>query len=224
MRLSLFLYDWAAPPALFPDLINSGLSHCSSYPHGQSVSILGLPKDTGYTVTEDSYAGDGYHTSCRVDGGQATDGTAASGVISADTVSEVAFTNTKNVSVPNQPTKPVEPTKPVVPVKPTEPQTPVIPQLPIDKVTDPNLPDSPDTFVLIDGGGTPLGTYHKEKQPDGSYLYLDEEGVPLGEKEIPVTGDEAHPALWFLTAAGSLSGIVWLMRPNSRRREIDPKD
>ena len=69
---------------------------------------------------------------------------------------------------------------------------------------------------MIGDGGTPLGEYHKEKQPDGDYVYVDDQGVPLGGLDIPTTGDDGQLLVWSLGTAGSLAGLIWLMWPRSR--------
>jgi hypothetical protein len=58
-----------------------------SLAHGQSITIVGLPKDAAYTVTEHNYADDGYTTTS----------TGASGVIAADAVKTASFVNTRTV-------------------------------------------------------------------------------------------------------------------------------
>jgi Predicted outer membrane protein len=58
-----------------------------SLAHGQSITIVGLPKDTAYTVTERDYADDGYTTTS----------TGASGIITADGTKTASFVNTRTV-------------------------------------------------------------------------------------------------------------------------------
>ena len=53
--------------------------------HKESITITGLPKDTSYLVTEDSYSADGYQS----------EGSGTSGTIKADQVHMAEFTNTK---------------------------------------------------------------------------------------------------------------------------------
>lgn len=57
-----------------------------SLAHGQSITIVGLPKDITYAVTEADYSGDGYSKAS----------TGETGTIAADTAQTAAFTNTKN--------------------------------------------------------------------------------------------------------------------------------
>lgn len=55
--------------------------------HGQSITIVGLPKDATYTVTEADYSGDGYTLTS----------TGATGTILADTTQTASFTNTRTI-------------------------------------------------------------------------------------------------------------------------------
>lgn len=61
-----------------------------SLAHGQSITIIDLPIDTKYKVTEADYSGDGYF---KVSTGEI-------GVISANSTQTTAFTNTKSVKTP----------------------------------------------------------------------------------------------------------------------------
>jgi uncharacterized repeat protein (TIGR01451 family) len=58
-----------------------------SLAHGQSITIMGLPKDASYTVNEADYSGGGYVKAS----------TGETGIIVADTTQTAFFTNTKNV-------------------------------------------------------------------------------------------------------------------------------
>lgn len=81
---------------------------------------------------------------------------------------------------PDQPTEPTEPDKPAEPETPTVPDNPQTPpHYPVDRVPDANDPDSPDT-IIIDDGNTPPGEFHREKEPDGTFIYIDDDGIPLG--------------------------------------------
>lgn len=55
--------------------------------HGESVTIIGIPKDTQYEVTEDDYSAEDYVTECL---------TASAGTIKADQVEKVSFINRKD--------------------------------------------------------------------------------------------------------------------------------
>lgn len=69
--------------------------------HGQSITILGLPVGTSYTVTETEANKDGYTTTAAGATGKITDGTVTA-----------AFTNSKSNTTPTNPEKPEPPTKP----------------------------------------------------------------------------------------------------------------
>ncbi len=58
-----------------------------SLAHGQSITVMGVPNGTAYTVTETDYAGDGYTTTS----------TGATGTIATNTTQTAAFTNTRTV-------------------------------------------------------------------------------------------------------------------------------
>ncbi len=58
-----------------------------SLAHGESITIVGLPKDASYVVTEDNYAADGYQSSS----------TGENGTIVADETKTASFTNTRTV-------------------------------------------------------------------------------------------------------------------------------
>ena len=62
-----------------------------SLAHGQSITIVGLPKGATYTVAEADYSGDGYTAAS----------TGATGSIMADATQAASFTNTRNVSYPS---------------------------------------------------------------------------------------------------------------------------
>ena len=81
---------------------------------------------------------------------------------------------------PDQPTEPTEPDKPSEPETPTAPDHPKTPpHYPVNRVPDANKPDSPDT-IIIDDGDTPLGEFHREEEPDGTFIYINDDGIPLG--------------------------------------------
>lgn len=117
---------------------------------------------------------------------------------------------------PTEPTESTEPTDTTGPTEPTEttaPTEPTYPTIPTENVPDPNNPDSPDDFILIDENGTPQGRYTKAPQPDGSFVYLDENGIPLGQRPIPRTGDQSNLILWAIVLTLSLAGAGWLLLP-----------
>jgi uncharacterized repeat protein (TIGR01451 family) len=71
-----------------------------SLTHGQSITIMGLPDTTAYTVTESNYSADGYSTAKTGD----------TGVIKANGIQTASFTNTK--SSPGKPSNPSNPGNP----------------------------------------------------------------------------------------------------------------
>ncbi len=92
---------------------------------------------------------------------------------------------------------------------------PVIPKYKIDKIPSPADPASPKKIVVTDGKGKIIGAYHIERQPDGSYVYIDEEGVPLGllSLEMPMT-DGLGLKLFFMTG-----GLLLLAGVSLRLKE-----
>ncbi len=59
----------------------------------------------------------------------------------------------------------------------------------INNLPDPSDPNSPSVIVVLGEDGTPLGTYRKKQMDDGSFEWVDEEGVPLGTMPLVNTGD-----------------------------------
>ncbi len=59
----------------------------------------------------------------------------------------------------------------------------------INNVPDPGKLGSPEVIVVLDEDGTVLGTYRKKQMLDGSFEWVDEEGVPLGTMALVNTGD-----------------------------------
>ena len=79
---------------------------------------------------------------------------------------------------PDKPTP--DPAQPSNPDKPSQPDKPTPPHYPIDKVPDPNDPDAPDP-IIIDDEKIPTSEFHIKENPDGTFEYVDEDGVPLSE-------------------------------------------
>ena len=79
---------------------------------------------------------------------------------------------------PDKPTP--DPVQPSNPDKPSQPDKPTPPHYPIDKVPDPNDPDAPDP-IIIDDEKIPTSEFHIKENPDGTFEYVDEDGVPLSE-------------------------------------------
>jgi len=195
-----------------------------SLAHGQSITILSLPKDTAYTVTEADYRSEGYRTTSE----------GAEGVITADETQTASFTNTKN-RVEDDDKKPVE--------KGT---------LTITKTVNGDLGDRDRLFTFVvsfdtddafrysgsksgtieDGGtiqlkhgesvtirGIPAGTVYKvvEKEAGKDGYATSASGASgkitgsgktaafVNEKEsIPNTSDESGDSRWIVGLAGSL--------------------
>lgn len=78
-----------------------------SLTHGQSISVIGLPKNAVYTVTEENDSADGYTTASTVTAANtlgtnsSASGKTVTGTIVADDTQTASFTNTKNVYVPS---------------------------------------------------------------------------------------------------------------------------
>lgn len=122
---------------------------------------------------------------------------------------------------PEQP-KPEQP-DPELPPEDGGKEPPHIPSEDVDAM-DPNAPDSPDDFILVDENDTPIRHYTKQQQPDGSYVYLDENGVPLGEfapmDPMPQTGDQSMLGILFLLALLSGIGLIMLSHTPYRGRRL----
>lgn len=196
--------------------------------HGQSILIAGLPAGTTYTVTEEELQ----DYTAMVTGN--------SGTIQEDMITTAAFVNTEKhtqpIVDPKQPPKPIEtPTKPVVPgtVPGAQPAVPAVaittPQMPrytIQNVPSPASPNSPEVIVIVDESGVPRGVYYKEKQPNGIFVYVDEQGVPLagadGEKAednaIPPTGDRAPAIPLLITLLLGIGTLLTLVFRTGNRK------
>jgi streptococcal pilin isopeptide linkage domain len=101
-----------------------------------------------------------------------------------------------------------------------EPEEDELPRYTISQVPDPNDPNSPDEFILVNGLGIPLGVFKKVQQPDGSYIYVDLDGVPLGSG-TPTTGDNVLKLVIAVLLSASAIGMVvflTLMKKKSRRK------
>ena len=68
--------------------------------HGESATAEGIPAEIGYMIVEDDYSEDGYVTTQE----------GAEGTIPEDETATASFTNTKEVTPPEQPQKPDEDT------------------------------------------------------------------------------------------------------------------
>lgn len=94
-----------------------------------------------------------------------------------------------------------------------EPPAPTAPSNPREQLPDPNLPESPDTVVIMDGD-VPL-TFIKMWNPETEeYEYILDEEVPLGDfpgRNSPQTG-EAYGAGMALSAALAAAGALALRK------------
>ena len=124
------------------------------------------------------------------------------------------------------PTKPsVEtPTEPAVKT-PTEPAVapepePTLPVYPIDRLPDPNSPDSPDELVAIDEDGSPLGKYVKRKKPDGKNEYVIEEDLtPQGDTKKPTLPQTGGVPDWLYIALGNAILVYGLLKMKENIKE-----
>ena len=82
-----------------------------------------------------------------------------------------------------------------------------LPRFTRSQVPDPNDPNSPEEFILVNGLGIPLGIFRKVEQPDGTFLYVDLDGVPLGAG-TPATGDNALKLIISALLSASMIGII----------------
>ena len=98
--------------------------------------------------------------------------------------------------------------------EPSATATPTIPTIGPNDVPDPNDPNSPDEFLLVDEDGNPLGMFTKRQQPDGMFDYFDEDGNPLGGfKANPPTGDSNRTwPVWSWSALVLAAGGLMLMK------------
>ena len=113
--------------------------------------------------------------------------------------------------------KPEEPTplpEPTPEPEPTPDPTPKAELLP-----DPNDPNSPKRFTVIDDEGVPL-TYVKVWDPDNEeWVYVLEEDVPLADMDnTPKTDDLTRRGLWIALLIGALSAMGILLWSGLRRK------
>ncbi len=114
---------------------------------------------------------------------------------------------------PTGPEEPIEPEEPIVPEDPEDPEKPTeTPKYEYPEVPDPDDPDSPDEFILIEKEGAPLGTYTKHQKDDGTFVYLDENKVPLGSEPAPKTGDKMPILLMIIIHILSLGTALYLIK------------
>lgn len=141
---------------------------------GQSIEITGILEGTSYTVEEADYSSEGY----------VKKSTGETGIISKDTASVAHFINTYNVDESNGGSK-----DPEDPDNTTSSKSTVVHKYKTGEVPNPNGKDAPDKIILVDKDGNVLGTYTKVQNADGTYSYVDEDGVLLPASSIAKTGD-----------------------------------
>ena len=97
----------------------------------------------------------------------------------------------ENESKPKEPpvTPPDNSEKPPKSEEPPNKPNNEVPKYEKTKIPNPKDPDSPNTIIIIDNNGLPLGKFQKNKKDDGTIEYLMVEEVPLG-KGLPKTGDD----------------------------------
>lgn len=205
--------------------------------HDESVTILGRPVGTRYTVTEET-----------VSSWTAAPGREQTGVIFQDGEAIAAFTNAKSYtpseldetkrptpnptptpiptvtpspsptpgatpvpSVTPSPTHSAIPTPEPMPTAAPPTETPTYPP----ELPDPNDPDSPEVITIEEG--VPK-TYVKVWNPETEeWEYIDEEDVPLWGA-VPETGEGSSPVFWAALAVVSLGGLSALLMPPRKRR------
>lgn len=141
---------------------------------GQSIEITGILEGTSYTVEEADYSSEGY----------VKKSTGETGIISKDTASVAHFINTYNVDESNGGSK-----DPEDPDNTTSSKSTVVHKYKTGEVPNPNGKDAPDKIILVDKDGNVLGTYTRVQNADGTYSYVDEDGVLLPASSIARTGD-----------------------------------
>lgn len=140
--------------------------------HDQSIEIEGILEGTIYMVEEMDYSSEGYVTTF----------TGEIGTISHETASVAHFTNTKNVKSSGGSSN--EDPDDKTPNKPSE-----LAKFKIGEVPDPNNENSPERIIIVDDDGNIIGIYKKVQNADGTYSYVDENGVALSASAIAKTGD-----------------------------------
>lgn len=161
--------------------------------HDESVTILGLPEGTRFTVTETNLE-TGWHV---------TPGQTITGETSEDGPAKAEFINSTTRPV-NPETPPVNPGGPPSDPKDPDPKDPPDLTPPPESPTqlpDPNDPNSPDRITIWENG-VPV-TYVKWWDPEKMmWVYIPESMIPLSY--IPDTGDTSP--LWLYALAALLTG------------------
>lgn len=95
-------------------------------------------------------------------------------------------------------------------ISPGRSDTPVMEQLP-----DPNDPNSPERVTILEDG-VPK-TYIRFETPDGLYVYILEDEVPLAKITSPQTGDGGETRLMAAALASGL-GAATLFAAGKRKK------
>ncbi len=138
---------------------------------GQSIEITGILEGTTYTVEETDYSSEGYMKRS----------VGETGTISKDTASVAHFINTYEVDESSGRSKDPDDTSSYM--------SKLIAKYRMGEVPNPNGKDAPDKIILVDKDGNVLGTYTRVQNADGTYSYVDENGVALSASSIAKTGD-----------------------------------
>jgi ribosomal protein L2 len=139
--------------------------------NGQSIEITGILEGTVYAVEEKDYSSEGY----------VKRSVGETGTISKDTASVAHFINTYNVESNGSSSKDPDDTSSY--------KSKLIPKYRMGEVPSPNGKDAPGKIILVDKDGNILGTYTRVQNADGTYSYVDENGVALSASSIAKTGD-----------------------------------
>ncbi len=140
--------------------------------NGQSIEITDILEGTTYTVEETDYSSEGY----------VKKSVGETGTISKDTASVAHFINTYNVESNGSSNKNPDDTPSY--------KSKLIPKYRMGEVPNPNGKDAPGKIILVDKDGNVLGTYTRVQNADGTYSYVDENGVALSASSIAKTGDD----------------------------------
>ena len=101
--------------------------------------------------------------------------------------------------------------------------TPDLPVYPINRVPDPNDPNSPDEILVVEEDGTPLGKYIKKTKPNGEKEWvLADDGTPLGHTRLPQTGGKSD-FTYYITGIGLLLVSMAFML-KKRKNDEDEKN
>ena len=182
--------------------------------HNQSITIVDIPDGAIYTITEDATVSAGYTVTATVDDVAVIGGTDPTGHVAGGDTIKVVFDNYKNETFGSGGGRPgtiIEPGNKekepeVVQPKPEEPFTP-------DNIPDPNSQTSPDELELVNEEGETVGEYAKVKLSDGTYVYVDGSGNPMGYADgAPMTGDTAKTALWVGLLLVALVAVFAVLR------------